>query len=203
LRVSFAHTVTVHEGQVTCCLAHPKVFQILEDQVRRVNDLLQPKTFFLSHDEIRLANWCGTCQREGRSAGELLAENVRRCAAIVRQASPQAKLCVWSDMFDPHHNARDRFYLVNGNLAGSWEGLPKDLMVVNWNHGQAARSLPFFAGRGHAQLLAGYYDHNPRQIVEWLKTASTVSNAQHVMYTTWRNDFSQLEAFAKAAWGGQ
>jgi len=202
LRVSFSHTVTVHDGQVTCCLAHPKVFQILEDQVRRVNELLQPKTYFLSHDEIRLANWCGSCQREGRSAGELLAENARRCAAIVRQVSPQARLCVWSDMFDPHHNARSKYYLVNSDLAGSWEGLPKDVTVVNWNHGKAAESLPFFAGRGHEQVLAGFYDSSPQSIAGWLKTASSVSNAHHVMYTTWRNDFSQLEAFAKAAWGG-
>ena len=37
--------------------------------------------------------------------------------AIVRARQPEAGLCVWSDMFDPHHNARDAFYLVNGTLA--------------------------------------------------------------------------------------
>jgi hypothetical protein len=36
LRVSFYHTVTIYDGQVTCCLANPAVFQILEQQVHSV-----------------------------------------------------------------------------------------------------------------------------------------------------------------------
>jgi hypothetical protein len=77
---------------------------------------------------------------------------------IVRAVNPKAKLVVWSDMFDPHHNAVDRYYLVNGSLKGSWEGLPKDVAVANWNSGKAAASLKWFADRGHAQVIAGDYD---------------------------------------------
>jgi hypothetical protein len=208
LRISFSHAVTIYDNQITCCLGHPKVFAILEDQIRRVMDVFGPKTYFLSHDEIRVANWCGSCRREGRSAGQLLAENVRQCAAVVRRIQPGAQLCIWSDMFDPHHNARDNYYLVNGDLAGSWEGLPPDVAIVNWNHGKAAESLTFFAARGHEQILAGFYDHDPQRIAAWLKTAADVRtrvsagrHGRHVMYTTWTGDFSQLEAFAKAAWG--
>ncbi|HEX6985752.1 MAG TPA: hypothetical protein VF170_10255, partial [Planctomycetaceae bacterium] len=202
LRVSFFHTVTIYDNQVTCCLAEPKVFDLIEDEVRRVNDLLAPKTWFLSHDEIRVANWCDACRKEGRTAGGLLAENVSRCAAIVKKVDPDAELCVWSDMFDPHHNARADFYLVNGDLAGSWEGLPKEMTVVNWNSGRPKESLPFFGGRGHRQVLAGYYDGDPKGIAGWLKAADGVPGVDGVMYTTWRGDFSGLEAFAEAAWGG-
>ena len=200
LKVSFSHTVTIYDHQVTCCLAHPKAFEIVEDQVRRVEKLFSPKTYFLAHDEIRLANWCGSCLRKGRTPGKLLAENVRKCATLVREVNPQAKLCVWSDMFDPHHNARDKFYLVNGDLAGSWEGLPEDMIVVNWNHGKAAKSLPFFAKRGHEQVLAGFYDSDLGQS-NFLKAGAEVSGANGAMYTTWQGDFTQLEAFAAAAWG--
>jgi len=202
VRVSFFHTVTIYDNQVTCCLAEPKVFDLIQDQVRRVNDLFAPKTWFLSHDEVRVANWCDACRKEGRTAGGLLAENVSRCAAIVREVDPDAKLCVWSDMFDPHHNARDDFYLVNGDLAGSWEGLPKDMTVVNWNSGEPKGSLPFFAERGHSQVLAGFYDHDPKQIASWLDAGEGLRGVDGVMYTTWQNDFGKLEAFAEAAWGG-
>jgi hypothetical protein len=121
--------------------------------------------------------------------------------AAIRRVNADARLCIWSDMFDPHHNARDDFYLVNGDLAGSWEGLPEGMVVVNWNRGKAADSLPFFGQRGHEQVLAGFYDHDPQAITGWLNTGVDVRGVTGVMYTTWRGDFSQLEAFAKAAWG--
>ena len=202
LRVSFYHTVTIHNNQVTCCLGAPEVFEVLERQVRRVQDLFQPKTYYLSQDEIRVANWCESCNREGRSAAQLLAENMQKCVATIRTVNPHSKLCVWSDMFDPHHNARNDFYLVNGDLTGSWEGLPRDMVVVNWNHGKAAESLKFFAGRGHEQVLSGFYDHDPKRIVAWLKQGGSLEGIKGAMYTTWRNDFSELETFAEAAWGG-
>jgi hypothetical protein len=50
-------------------------------------------------------------------------------------------------------------------------------------------------------VLAGFYDHNPQSITGWLTAGDNVNGVNGVMYTTWRNDFSQLEAFAKAAWG--
>ena len=35
-----------------CCLSEPKVYDLLRDQARRVNDLYHPKTFFMQHDEL-------------------------------------------------------------------------------------------------------------------------------------------------------
>ena len=88
-----------------------------------MNELFKPKTFFMSHDEIRVANWCRACQDRKLSPGQLLADNVRRCIEILKTESPRARIVVWSDMFDPNHNAVDKYYLVNGTLKGSWEGL--------------------------------------------------------------------------------
>ena len=58
----------------------------------------------------------------------------------------------------PHHNAVDQYYLVNGTLKGSWEGLPREVIIANWNSGKAKDSLTWFASRGHRQVIAGYYD---------------------------------------------
>ena len=201
LRASYYHAVTIYDGQMPCSLSEPKVFDVIEDQVRRMHELLHPRMYFLSHDEIRVAGWSEPERASGRSPGALLAENVRRCAAMVGKIDPAARLCIWSDMFDPHHNAVDHFYLVNGDLAGSWEGLPQDTVVVNWNSGQADKSLAFFAKRGHRQVLAGYYDSPPERIGGWLKSARSTGSLGGVMYTTWQNKFADLEAFAAAAWG--
>lgn len=197
--VSYSHAVTIYDNQIPCSLTDEKVFEIVEDQVRRIEALFEPRYYFLSHDEIRVANWSQPDRESGRTAGEALAENVQRCAEIVRSINPNAKLCVWSDMFDPHHNAVDNFYLVNGTLAGSWEGLPTDTIIVNWNHGAANESLRFFAERGHPQVLAGFYDADPRRIREWLDVRPDAVDG--AMYTTWRSNFGEVETFAKSAWG--
>jgi hypothetical protein len=204
LRASYYHAVTIYDAQVPCCLSEPKVFEIAAKQVADVSRLLEPRGFMMSHDEIRVAGWCATCRiisAEGGTPGQLLATNARRCVEIIRQVNPRAEIFVWSDMFDPSHNAVDKSYLVNGPLAGSWDGLPPEVTIVNWNHGKAAQSLPFFARRGHKQILAGYYDGKPESIADWLRTGGTNSNVTGVMYTTWQNRYDDLEAFARAAWG--
>ncbi len=88
LRVSWYHPVITHGSQVMCCLSEPKLEKILVDQARRLNALFHPKTFFMSHDEIRVANWCLACQNRKRTPGQLLAENVRRCTAILKAVNP-------------------------------------------------------------------------------------------------------------------
>ena len=59
---------------------------------------------------------------------------------ILKEVNPKARIVVWSDMFDPNHNAVDKYYLVNGTLEESWEGLPQDVIIANWNGGKAARA---------------------------------------------------------------
>lgn len=201
LRVSFYHAVTIHDGQIPCSLSEPKVFDIFRDQVQRVEKLFAPTTYFLNHDEIRVANWSARDQQAGKTAGRLLADNVRRCVEIVREVKPSARIAIWSDMFDPHHNAVKNYYLVNGDLTGSWEGLPSDVLIMNWNSGKAAQSLPFFAQRGHQQLLAGYYDGPPNRIQRWLTTAGPQNRVVGVMYTTWKSQYRDLQAFAEETWG--
>jgi hypothetical protein len=203
LRVSFYAPVLVKRSQVTCCLSEPRVYSLLAQQVKEVEGLLHPWGYLMFHDEIRVANWCAACQARKRTPGALLADNVRRCAALVRRAHPKAPLFVWSDMFDPSHNATSGYYLTNGSWAGSWKGLPRDVGVLNWNYERRARSLPFFAKQGHPQILAGYYDGDPSRIAGWLKDARGTPRFSGVLYTTWQSRYGDLEAFARAAWGGK
>jgi hypothetical protein len=201
LKVSFFHTAVIHSGQVACCLLHPDLFKHLEEQVRLVKKHLGPRTYFMSHDEIRVAGWCDLCRAGRRTAGQALAENVRRCTAIIRKVDPEAEVFVWSDMFDPHHNARDTYYLAASTFEGSWEGLSPDVHVCCWYFGKRSQSMPFFAARGHKILMAGYYDASDAKanVTGWRDAASKVEGAVGLMYTTWRNEYKDLEAFAKHA----
>ncbi len=198
LLVSWYHPILTHGSQVMCCLSDPKVEAILRDQARRVNSLFRPRTFFMSHDEIRVANWCRACQDRKLTPGKLLAENVRRCVVILKQVNPRARIVVWSDMFDPYHNAVDQYYLVNGSLKGSWEGLPRDVIIANWNSGKAHESLSWFASRGHRQIIAGYYDADDMAGLEaWKSAARGVEGVFGFMYTTWQSRFAMLERYGE------
>jgi hypothetical protein len=110
---------------------------------------------------------------------------------------------VWSDMFDPFHNApkTGSYYLVKGDgpWYGSWEGLDKDVIICNWNSQKNVRldSLKWFADRGHKQMLAGYYDGPPERITDWLTDAAKVPGVVGVMYTTWQQRYDDLEKFAE------
>jgi hypothetical protein len=198
LRVNWYHPVLVHGEQVACSLLAPKVFDLLKDQAKRVNDLFHPKTFFMSHDEIRVAGWDETAAKSGLTPGGQLAENARRCVKILHDVNPAARVVVWSDMFDPNHNAVDDYYLVNGSWKGSWEGLPNDVVIANWNGGKAAASLKFFADRGHAQVIAGYYDGDLSNFNRWDAAAQGVPGVRGFMYTTWAHNFGLLEQYGKA-----
>jgi len=148
----------------------------------------------MQYDEIRSMNWDESCRRRHLTPGRILAEHVRRAARLLEGST----VYVWNDMFDPYHNAVSRYYLVNGDLAGSWEGLGRDIVIVNWNAPRKNASLRFFARRGHRQIIAGYFDGKPEAIREWLLAASGVPGVIGVMYTTWRPRWDDLEAFARA-----
>jgi hypothetical protein len=154
------------------------------------------KGYMMSHDEIRVMNWCPACQQRHLDAGAMLADNVRLCIQLLRQVNPGGDIYVWSDMFDPYHNAHANYYLVRGNLTNSWLGLDPQVIILPWNIATRTNSLQFFSGRGHREVLAGYYDSGANRIATWLDTAQLFPGILGVMYTTWRSDWSNLEAFA-------
>jgi hypothetical protein len=153
----------------------------------------------MSHDEWRVMGWDESFRRTGFTPGEAVAENVRFCIRQLQSLDSDRRIAVWSDMFDPHHNAIDHYYLVNGDLSGSWEGLSREVVIVNWNFGLREESLKFFADRGHRQVLAGYYDTDAGQVGKWLRTVKEQGTAGVIgaMYTTWKQDYSQLREFAE------
>jgi hypothetical protein len=197
LKVSYYHAVTLYDGQVSGCLRSDELFGYMEQTVCDLQKYFGAKKYFMGHDELRVAGQCALCRKEGETAGQVLAENVKRCAAMIRKIEPRAELFVWSDLFDPSHNAVDNYYLAGSSLKGSWEGLDPAIHIANWNAGRRDESLAWFAGRGHRQILAAYYDtSDPKAELEgWLKSAVKVRGVDGVLYTTWQRKYGDLEKF--------
>ena len=199
LRVSYFHGMTVHDDQANICPSEPRTIELLYDQAKRVHELWQAKAYWMSHDEIRVYNWCQACQSRNVDSGEMLADNVRKCVELLGQVNPGGRIYVWSDMFDPNHNAKDKYYLVRGSFANSWLGLDPQVIIVPWYFDARQETLQFFADRGHRQLIAAYYDGPLEQVTAWSKSAASVSKIDGIMYASWNRDYKQLEAFIKRA----
>ncbi len=197
LRLSWYHPHIIYDGQVCACVTEPAFVDLLKRHANDVEKLFPSTDRMMSHDEWRLMGWDKSFEQLGMTPGQVAADNARVCVEHLRSLNAHRRIFVWSDMFDPHHNAVDNYYLVNGDLTGSWEGLDKRVAIVNWNFGVRAESLKFFADRGHQQILAGFYDADAEQIGKWLETVKTseIKGVIGVMYTTWNQDYSQLKEF--------
>ena len=198
LLVSWYHPHIVYDGQVSCCPSDPGTNRVIVDQAKRMKELWAGAAggWTMSHDEIRVLNQDESCQKTAQTPGQILAANAKFCTALLTDTG--RPIHVWNDMFDPFHNAvKGPYYLVNGDYAGSWEGLDRSVTILNWNFSKRDQSLKFFADRGHKQVIAGYYDHAPEQINQWLDSAARVEGVVGVMYTTWKSDYSNVEKFAR------
>ena len=196
LRVSFYHPHVVYHDQVCACTSEPAFTDLLKREAIDVHRIWAAGSYMMSHDEWRVMNWCDACQQRHLTPGQMIADSARTCSGILNATAPGARVFVWNDMFDPFHNAHNNYYLANGDLKGSWEGLAKDVIVVNWNQGEVD-GVRFFSDRGHQQLIAGYYDGPVERTRKWLADAGKLPGVMGVMYTTWRNNYTQLESFAK------
>lgn len=205
LRVSYYHPIIIYEDRITSCLSEPKIFEEWRQEVQQANDLLHPAAFLMSHDELRVINQCALCQSKKMTPGELLAENVHKAAQIIREIRPDAEIWVWNDMFDPMHNAVDRFYAVNGTLKGSWKGLDPGIGIVNWHGGLMGKNAKFFADLGLRQILSGYYDGDDdgSAITKWLAATKDVPGIDGAMYTTWEDKYDAMDVWARQAWGAK
>lgn len=205
LRVSYYHPIIVYEDRLTSCVSEPAIFDEWREEVKQADALLKPTAFLMSHDEMRVMNWCALCRSRKMTPGELLADNVRKAAQIIRDIRPDAGIWVWNDMFDPMHNAVDSYYAVNGTLKGSWKGLDKDVGIVNWHGGLEGKNCKFFADLGLKQILSGYYDgdENGDAIAKWQAATKDIPGIVGAMYTTWEDRYGAMETWAKRAWGGR
>ncbi len=194
LRISWYHSMLIHDSQVTVCMAEPALDEIYEHEIRLLAERLAPRRVFLNMDEVRMGGTCRAC--EGQNMAELLGRCVSRQVQIIGNHLPKAQVYVWSDMFDPNHNAHGDYYLVKGDFTGSWRHLSKNVVVAVWGGEPREKSLGFFAREGFSTLVACYYDADDlSQVKAWVELARQVPKVRGFMYTPWEKKYSLLADF--------
>lgn len=202
LRVSWYHAQKIHESQVTVCMAEPELYEIFDHEAALLAKHVNPKKVILSMDEIRMGGTCEACR--GRDMGQLLGECITKQVQILRKYMPDLEVYIWSDMLDPNHNAHGDYYLVEGDFTGSWNHVPKDLVIAVWGGEPRPKSVQFFAEQGFSQLIACYYDApNLEGVKGWLNVVQGVPKVKGFMYTPWRKSYDLLEEFGRLVWGKQ
>jgi hypothetical protein len=105
------------------------------------------------------------------------------------------RLLALADMFDPNHNAHGNYYLVEGDFTGSWQHVPKDLVMAVWGGEPREKSLRFIAGQGFSTLVACCYDAGDlNEVRGWLQLARQTPDVRGFMYTPWQRKYSLLPA---------
>ncbi|GEM_PF-177250 len=211
LLVSYYHMMRIYSDQEVISIQDPKVFEIMEDQVKRVVEAWPTGNYMMGYDEVRAGGFEPQPNGEKLTPGQLLARHTRKGYDILRKYSPQATIYAWSDMYTPYHNSRPfdvsthegkgYYYITPSTFEGAWEGLPKDVVIMNW-WSPDARNVKFFADRGHKQVLCGYYDapkteDMQRNIATWLKVSDGVPGILGFTYTTWHNEYDHLDEYFK------
>ena len=183
-------------------MSEPKVFEIWRTNAELIHKHLDPKKYFLKHDEIRAGGACETCKSTGMTMGEILGDCITRQMAMVREIDPDAEFYVWSDMLDPNHNGGNRggtrnyYYHVDETFTGSWLHVPKDLIMMAWWHKMRRKSLDHFSGLGFRTMGAGYYDTDIlTNDSTWVTALDSTQGALGLMYTTWLNKYDLLDEF--------
>jgi hypothetical protein len=196
LRVDYFYGTTIYRDQVVVCMSEPKVMEIWSKQIPLIEKYLAPKKYFLNSDEIRIGGHCEACQRRRMSMAQILGDHITELHRMIRAANPKAEILVWSDMLDPNHNARNNYYMVDGDFTGSWEYIPKDMIIACWYYQRRNLSLGHFSRLGFRTLAGAYYDAgdlaNPKG---WLEALDRTPNAVGIMYTTWQNKYKLLADF--------
>lgn len=197
LRVDFYHPLALHRGQVTLCMSEPALYDTWRQQAAALAELIGPRRHvLLSMDEVRAGGTDEACRRRGLSMAEILGDCITKLFHIVREHHPGARVWSWSDMLDPHHNARGDYYLAHGSFAGSWLHVPPELGIVVWHAAKRRESLAHFSRLGFRTLAGAYYDgetlDNPRL---WLEALRETPGAEGIMYTTWKDRYELLGPF--------
>jgi hypothetical protein len=194
--VTYYHGMSINRGQVTVCMAEPEVYEIFDHEARLLAEHLRPRRVLLNMDEIRMGGSCAACR--GKNMAELLGQCITRQVEILRKYLPDVEVYIWSDMLDPNHNAHGDYYLVEGDFTGSWNYVPKDLIVAVWGGRPRPESVRFFSQHGFRMLFACYYDADDLEDVKgWLELGRETPGFRGLMYTPWTKKYGLLAEFGK------
>ena len=200
LKVSYYSLPMMRKGQIVACMSEEQTYEIWKNAAAKTQELVRPDFWFLDMDEVRGGGTCKACKDPDGTAmtpAQILGNCITRQAQMIRALNPKAEIALWGDMLDPEHNAKSVFFTVPGGYAGSWNYIPKDLILCPWNDGIAEKSLAHFSGLGMRTIAGAYYDEGAdlKTSRKWVDLLGKTPKSIGIIYFTWENKFQLMGAF--------
>jgi hypothetical protein len=200
------HAQVTTAGQVGCSWHDPAALALMNRIYAKAAQRDFADAYMIDLDEVRTGGWEPADRAYGNSSKAFAAHVQKVTGSVSRTVG--GPVYVWGDMLDPTQNAVAEYYHVRGSLTNSWVGVdPDDVVVVNWKDLDDAervgkRSFAHFDDLGFQQVVAGFYDQDvASNHAAWQRAIdSRTDRLVATMYTTWREDYSQLPAFAGKWW---
>ena len=200
LLVSWYHPMIIYGFQVAASIAEPETYEIYDKIITDVMELFEPTLLMLGHDEIRAMNQDLAGKGTGMTPAEQLGDHMTQLVEMIHEKDPDTEIMVWSDMFDPHHNARDNYYLVDGDLSGVIDLIPSELKIMNWNSGQLASSVEAFDSRGFKQFASNDATSSVARTPDWAQEMRNATGGEGMMFTTWDGTYDDVSTVADYMW---
>ena len=196
------------------------LYSIMAETAITVNAALEPQTWFLAYDEARIMGTCSVCADSGLTLAQIAGKSITKQYEIIKGLNKNAEVVVWSDMFDPNHNANYRNELCNGDLTDTWKYIPNDVIVCCWNYGDSWRvnyysendvrvhddswqhltskqvsqeCIDFFNRHNFRTIASVYYDEDIDLAYDWIDICNNTTNCIGVMYTSWYTDSGDFD----------
>ncbi len=162
-------------------------------------EYLNAAIFNLEMDEIRVFAWDKRCLDSGKSRSQIFADDIQYYYRTIRAKQQEAKIMMWSDMVDPHHNAA--LYETDRVVEILADRGMNDLLMVPWDYTIAEKSLEFFAGKGFSVVASSQSRIKGNSVAPvWayhLRKAYRESDALYgLLHAPWEYDYDTEEGMA-------
>jgi hypothetical protein len=119
------------------CQTNPKLWEFVEDMLKRQIELCQPESILIGHDELHGGNikTCPRCKKSTLSKEELIAHGIKKCHQIIRKNGKDIKIIVWYDQF-----ISDSLTQLCGANVSDRDGekilnmIPRDIEIALWRY---------------------------------------------------------------------
>lgn len=170
--------------QTPYCPSEPTTYRIIDNVLKNVVAIYNPRFIHIGHDEVICSNRCRRCKARDLDKNQLFGQDIQHWYNKIKSLNPNITVIMWDDLVRK----------TGANLLSKY--VPQDIIICPWQYTQPPEMADEIRGR-----LEWMLSENERPT---LGTSSLYTNANTV---AWRDELrkyrknSNCLGFMTAHWG--